>query len=245
MPIVQHPHTSGVGPVLVLALTLAFGPGATPADVREGLVAEYRFDDAAGRLAADSSDYHRHGRLEGQPQWVRGYYGHGLHFDGTQDYVYIGHHDTLELTQYTLAAWVKTEGRTTDPERQEILEKAGAYWLNIRNEGHRLRAGGFFGGCGGHPSWTYLDTPTAVPLQTWTHVASTYDGTALTIYLNGVPSGSTAEVRPPCTTNHRLLIIGAKKGTEQAPAEAFFSGTLDEVRIYARALSQAEIQAVM
>jgi hypothetical protein len=196
-------------------------------------------------VASDSSGHHLHGRLEGQPQWVRGYYGNGLHFDGAHDYVYVGHQETLDVTQYTLAAWVKTDGRTTDPERQEILEKAGAYWLNIRNGAHRLRAGGFFGGCQGRPYWTYLDTATAVPLQTWTHVASTYDGTTLSIYLNGVLSVSTAEGRLPCTTNHRLLIIGAKKPAEHVPAEAFFSGILDEVRIYARALGQGEIREVM
>ena len=110
------------------------------------------------------------------------------------------------------------------PERQEILEKAGAYWLNIRNDSHLLRAGGFFGGCRGIPYWTYVDTATTVPLHTWTHVASAYDGTTLTIFLNGVLSVSKAEVRPPCTTNHKLLIIGAKKAEEHAPAEAFFSG---------------------
>jgi hypothetical protein len=82
-------------------------------------------------------------------------------------------------------------------------------------------------------------------LQTWTHVASTYNGTALSIYLNGMLSVSMAEIRPPCTTNNRLLIIGAKKTDEHAPAEAFFSGILDEVRIYGRALSLAEIQEVM
>jgi Concanavalin A-like lectin/glucanases superfamily len=245
MNVAQHPLTSCVVRVLVLAITLALGPGYTQADVREGLVADYRFDESSGRLAVDSSGHHLHGRLEGHPQWVRGYYGHGLHFDGAHDYVYIGHHETLDVTQYTLTAWVKTDGRTTDPERQEILEKAGAYWLNIRNEAYRLRAGGFFGGCRGRPYWTYLDTPTGVPLQKWTHVASTYNGTALTIYLNGVRSMHTAEVRPPCTTNHKLLIIGAKKAEEHTPAEAFFSGILDEVRIYARALTQAEIQAVM
>ena len=58
-------------------------------------------------------------------------------------------------------------------------------------------------------------------------------------------SVSKTEVRPPCTTNHRLLIIGAKKLEEHTPAEAFFSGILDEVRIYSRALSQEEIQEVM
>jgi Concanavalin A-like lectin/glucanases superfamily len=64
-------------------------------------------------------------------------------------------------------------------------------------------------------------------------------------YLNGKLSVSTAEIRPPCRTNHKLLTIGAKKPEEHVSAEAFFSGILDEVRMYARALSQAEIQEVM
>jgi Concanavalin A-like lectin/glucanases superfamily len=76
-------------------------------------------------------------------------------------------------------------------------------------------------------------------------VSSTFNGTALTIYLNGVLLVSKSEVRPPCTTNRTLLIIGAKKAEEHVPAEAFFAGTLDEVRIYARALSPAEIREVM
>ena len=82
------------------------------------------------------------------------------------------------------------------------------------------------------PYWTYLDTATTIPLRTWTHVACTYNGTALTIFLNGMLSVHRTEVRPPCTTNRRLLILGAKKSEEDAPAEAFFSGILDEVRIY-------------
>ena len=108
-----------------------------------------------------------------------------------------------------------------------------------------FRAGGMFGGCQGTPYWTYLDTATTVPLHTWTHVAATYNGTTLTIFLNGAVSVNKTEVRPPCTTNRRLLTIGAKKSEEDTPAEAFFSGILDEVRIYSRALSQAEIQEVM
>jgi Concanavalin A-like lectin/glucanases superfamily len=245
MDIAQQPLAKSLVRVLALAVTMVLVPRYIQADVREGLIAEYRFDEAAGRMAVDSSGHHMHGRLEGHPQWVKGYYSNGLQFDGVSDYVYIGNQDILELTHYTLTAWVRTNGRTKDPERQEILEKAGAYWLNIRNDSHMLRAGGFFGGCRGTPYWTYLDTATSIPLQTWFHVASTYDGTTLRIFLNGVLSVSKTEGRPPCTTNRRLLILGAKKTEEDAPAEAFFSGILDEVRLYSRALSQVEIQEVM
>jgi Concanavalin A-like lectin/glucanases superfamily len=243
--IAQQPLSRFLVRVLILAMIMALIPKYLQADVRDGLIAEYRFDEWTGRTATDYSGHHLHGRLEGHPRWVKGYYGNGLQFDGAADYVYVGNQDALDVTQYTLTAWVRTDGRTKDPERQEILEKAGAYWLNIRSDSHLLRAGGFFGGCQGHEYWTYLDTATAVPLHTWTHMASTYNGAALTIFLDGVLSVTKAEVRSPCTTNRRLLIIGAKKLEDHAPAEAFFSGILDEVRIYSRALSSAEIQEVM
>jgi Concanavalin A-like lectin/glucanases superfamily len=245
MNVVQQRRRSFLARVIVLVIIMALLREYPQADVRDGLIAEYRFDESAGRMAPDSSGYHLHGWLEGHPQWVEGYYGNGLQFDGTADYVYVGNQDVLDVTHYSLTAWIKTDGRSRDPERQEILEKAGAYWLNIRNNSSLLRAGGFFGGCRGLSYWTYVDTATTIPLHTWTHVASTYNGTALTIFLNGVLAVSRAEVRPPCTTNRRLLIIGAKKSEEDAPAEAFFSGILDEVRIYGRALSQTEIQEVM
>jgi Concanavalin A-like lectin/glucanases superfamily len=245
LPVAQQCLSRSLAHLLVVAVTMMLVPEHIQADVREGLIAEYRFDESSGRMASDSSGHHLHGRFEGHPQWVKGYYGNGLQFDGAANYVYVGNQSAFDVTHYTLTAWVRTNGRTKDPERQEILEKAGAYWLNIRNDSHLLRAGGFFGGCQGHEYWTYLNTATVVPLHTWTHVASTYNGVALTIFLNGVLSMSKAEVRPPCRTNHRLLIIGAKKPEEDAPAEAFFSGILDEVRIYARALNSAEIQEVM
>jgi Concanavalin A-like lectin/glucanases superfamily len=241
----HHPTARSLVGVLVLAMALALAPGGSLADVRAGLIADYRSDESAGSVASDSGGHSLHGRLEGAPQWEKGHYGNGLRFDGAQDYVYIGRHDALDVRRYTLAAWVRTDGRTSDPQRQEILEKMGAYWLNIRKASRTLRAGGFFGGCRGHAYWTYLDTATAVPMRTWALVAATYNGKALTNDANGDRSLGKAEDRRPCTANHRLLIIGAEKPEDHSPAEAFSSGILDEVRIYARALSQEEIQEVM
>ena len=236
---------SGLRLIGVGIVSLLLWAGLAQADVREGLVAEYRFDESSGTVAADSSGHHFDGRLVGTPHWVPGYAGNGLQFDGRQDYVYIDHQESLNVPQYTLTAWVLSDGHTHDPERQEILEKAGIYWLNIRVDSQRLRAGGMFGGCRGPTFWHYLDADPTVPYQTWTHVASTYDGHTLSIYLNGVLAASTAEPRPLCHTLGTPLIIGAKQQDEHTPAEAFFSGILDEVRLYGRALSPTDIQAVM
>jgi Concanavalin A-like lectin/glucanases superfamily len=230
--------------MLALA-SLVLWAGLAPADVRDGLLAEYRFDESSGTVAPDSSGHHFDGRLVGTPQWVPGYYGNGLKLDGRQDYVYVEHREALNVSQYTLTAWVLSDGDTHDPERQEIVEKAGVYWLNIRVDSQRLRAGGLFGGCPGRNYWHYLDTDQTVPYHTWTHVASTYDGQTLRIYLNGVLAASMLEPRPLCHVLDTPLIIGAKQQDDHTPAEAFFSGILDEVRLYARALSPADIQAVM
>ena len=114
MNIAQHSLTRSLVGVLVLVMAMALVPGYIQADVREGLIAGYRFDESAGRMAADSSGHHLHGRLEGNPRWVKGYYGNGLQFDGASDYVYVGNQDVLDVTHYTLMAWVKTDGRTKD-----------------------------------------------------------------------------------------------------------------------------------
>src|SRR5262249_14314727 len=72
--------------------------GDATADIREGLVAEYRFDESSGTVAADSSGHHFDGRLVGTPQWVPGYYGNGLKLDGRQDYVYVEHREALNVS---------------------------------------------------------------------------------------------------------------------------------------------------
>ena len=163
-------------------------------------------------------------------------------------------HDLLDVDTYTLTAWVNS--RLDGQLRLEVLEKAGAYWMNIRaddaaNTG-RLRSGGFYGGCVTTPearTWHFLDSATVLPEGEWVHVASTYDGSSLRIFVNGVldiertiPSASWG----PTCSNIEPLAIGAKDRTIPPPVtEAFWNGGLDDVRVYSRALSADEIQGVM
>jgi hypothetical protein len=116
----------------------------------------------------------------------------------------------------------------------------------------RLRSGGFYGGCVTTPAartWHFLDSATVLPEGEWVHVASTYDGSSLRIYLNGaldvertIPSATWG----PTCSNIEPLAIGAKDRTiPPAVTEAFWNGGLDDVRVYSRALSGAEIQQVM
>ena len=83
----------------------------------------------------------------------------------------------------------------------------------------------------------------AVPLGVWTHLAVTYDGTTLRLYVNGVLRSSTAASGGIAASTAPLRIGG--NTVFSVPGTEYFAGLIDEVRIYNRALSAAEITADM
>src|SRR5207244_13011036 len=78
-----------------------------------------------------------------------------------------------------------------------------------------------------------------VPLNSWTHLAVTYDGATLRLYVNGIQTAAQAVTGSLLSSTAPLRIGG------DAPWGEYFSGTIDEVRVYNRALSAAEIQVDM
>lgn len=68
------------------------------------LVAWWTFDDMSGTTAADSSGNGHTGTLNGNPQWVTGYFGGALRFDGSGDYVEISYSSKLALKEFTVSA---------------------------------------------------------------------------------------------------------------------------------------------
>ena len=85
--------------------------------------------------------------------------------------------------------------------------------------------------------------PTAIPLNTWTHLATTYDGANLRYYVNGVLVGTTAGTGTINAANGALR-IGGNNSAPLGQGE-WFKGLIDEVRIYNRALTAAEITGDM
>ena len=84
-----------------------------------------------------------------------------------------------------------------------------------------------------------LRGPASLPLDTWTHLAATYDGATLRLYVDGSLAGSVAATGAIATSAGALRIGGNTLWGE------YFQGLIDEVRVYNRALSQAELQADM
>jgi hypothetical protein len=82
-----------------------------------------------------------------------------------------------------------------------------------------------------------------LPLRAWTHLAGTYDGAYLRLYVNGVLARSVPRTGPIFASTGPLRIGGSSIVTPWG--NQYFAGRIDEVRIYGRALSTEEIQADM
>ena len=224
------------------------GPGASAvlAVPESGLVLHYPMETLSQGTIADGSPSSLDGHVVagsgtvGLVTSLAGY-GRALQLTGSQhQYVDVPRSTVLDVNTYTLAAWVRVTGVQNDQTlgRWEVLEKAGAYWMNVRTN-RLVRVGGFYGGCA-NPNWQYFDSTRALPLNTWKHVAVTYDGAWLRIYIDGRAAGAKRVSGRTCVSGEPLA-VGAKNNPSKGLLEAFWDGRLDEVRIYNRALTLAEI----
>ena len=249
------PRSTAVAVGILAAAAAALGPTTSiPADAATapttGLVLNYGFDDDAGTVARDSSanqingTYHNTTAEAARSPGVPGR-GSAIRLDGTShQWISVPERNALDVNRFTVAALVTYTGIQNDKTlgRWEVLEKAGAYWINVRVDGH-VRVGGFFGGCTGS-SWKYLDSNVAVPVNTWTHLAGTYNGSRLVVWINGARAGSRSITGVTCN-NNQPLAVAAKNAPAKFLLEAFWDGQLDDVRVYRRALSATEIQRLL
>ncbi len=189
-------------------------------------------------------------------------------FDGTQkERVEIPNRSgSLDVDHFSiLVQFTLNESVDTDPahQRYELMEKAGSFWFNVREDSspkYRLRVGGFFNG-------KSVDTFTgtrSIPSNTLTWAIATYDGAHLKTYIadgqgNGlavdksVAQTGTLDTGATITGIDENLVVGAKHRKGHAPggsgtnedAEAFFNGTMSRFLVYDTALTQAQISSVI
>ena len=165
-----------------------------------------------------------------------GRFGSALSFDGVNDLVNVADANSLDLTTgMTLEAWVNPAS-------------IGGAWRTVllKETAGGLAYGLYAGEDAGLPSvhaytTSELDTrgPSGLPPNAWSHLAATYDGAALRLYVNGAQVSSRALTGAMRVTGQPLRIGGNSVWGE------WFSGRIDEVRVYNRALSAAQIQADM
>jgi hypothetical protein len=206
------------------------------------LVGRWRFNEWFGPIAFDSSGKGNHGVIHGATR-VAGLKGKALDFDGVDDYVECADSSSLDIdSALTIMAWINIDYESNPCAR--IISKYDyelvyppwmyefySYELALSTHGELIFISN---------SCYYYNWDNELPMDVWVHVAVTLSnyGTAK-MYINGQLEDIFTDVPLP-TPNDEPLTIGIS-----SDLTASFDGTIDEVRLYNRALSQEEIQVIM
>jgi hypothetical protein len=197
-----------------------------------GLVAAYGFNEGSGTTVADVSGQGNGGTVSGATWTTSGRFGQALTFNGSSSRVVITDSASLDLTTgMTLEAWVFP---TLGGGWRDLIYKEpnDIYFLMSSSDTGSPALGGTFAS-------TEVKGTTSLPLNAWTHLAGTYDGSNMRLYTNGVQAASRAQSGLIQTSTGSLSIGG------DALYGQHFAGRIDEVRIYNRALTATEIQTDM
>ena len=229
--------------LLIILFALVFIPASDvhAQDITTGMVGHWKFDETSGTTATDSSGNNNTGTLTNSPTWTTGKIGGALSFDGVNDYADIGTMD-ISGSGITIAAWVKADSFLSAIDTRFISKanstaEQGHYWmLGQTNSGgdklrFRLKAGG--------STQTLIASSGDLPINTWFHAIATYDGTTMRLYKDGIEVGSVAK----SGTINTDTTIPANIG-RNPDGSNHMDGTMDDVRIYNRALTSADISAL-
>jgi prepilin-type N-terminal cleavage/methylation domain-containing protein len=219
--------TPTVTPLPTATPTLVPGPSATPTPTTTTVtpLVAWGFNETSGSVANDSSGNARNGTISGALHTASGKYGYGLTFNGTNSKV-TG--PSLALTnKFTFMTWVNNPANSG----YESIMTVGANRDYYENAGVPI----FYNGSSDYTLGS------AVGAGAWHHLAVVSSGTGLQMYLDGVAYGSGAIVTLGSYTG--VIQVGAwiSGGTSYD----FFSGTMDEVRIFGTDLNQSQIQSFM
>jgi regulation of enolase protein 1 (concanavalin A-like superfamily) len=208
---------------------------ATPATPPAGPVAAWSFDDGAGGLLQDSVGG-LDGVITGATWTSAGRHAGALLFNGVDQMVTVPADAALNLTTgMTLEAWVNP---TSVASWRNVAMKEGsndlAYALYASDASSKPQAAVNMG------AGQLVASGTApLPANTWSHLATTFDGSTHRLFVNGVQVGSVAAAGTLWQTTAPFRIGG------NSLWGGWFDGAIDDMRVYNRALSPTEIQTDM
>jgi hypothetical protein len=213
--------------LIAFVLVVSIGSGAS-AD----LLVHWRLDEGSGTIATDTSGNGYDGTFTGDPQWVAGHDSAGaLHFDGVDDYVSHSLAGDQTYGAFTVAVWAKAD----DVAQADLAGVFSSHFpggatgagfqidLSAASMVYQIRPnsdGGVFG-----------DATTD-----WVHLAVVSEGTSAQLYYQGAPV-TTATL---ASDLFNVFAVGVNRNSSR-----WFAGTIDELRIYDHALTDAEILGTM
>ncbi|OGM91879.1 hypothetical protein A2755_00750 [Candidatus Wolfebacteria bacterium RIFCSPHIGHO2_01_FULL_48_22] len=225
------------------------GVGSNIWNQASGLVGYWPLDEGSGGYAYDESGNDNLGTLVNGPSWVTSEncrIKKCLSFDGSNDYVSVTDAITSESSGgLTISLWFKGDvwagfpvgyanffDRYYTPGTGDkiMIKKYGTQYSGDRKLKFRMTLG----------SNDYIVSSNSILTDTnWHHIAGTWDGTTMRMYLDGNPQSQTTVTAESTYSSNRPVGIGRANDSSE-----YFDGSIDETRFYARSLSEAEIQAL-
>ena len=230
--------------------------GVPDTNVMNGLVAYYPFESrgracwwhwfrpASGDPARDVTGNGHDGIVSGATWTANGKIGAAYAFDGVDDHIKTSITNGLDGS-FSFSCWIKANAwkDTGDGDTFMVSDVPGYgnYWATLYGQwqsGHRVHFSLFAGNLAQNPN---AISSSSVSTGDWHFVAGVRDVTAATIkvYLDGVLAG-----QAPDTTTNMPAYSSFYMGNQTDQPNRQFNGTIDDVRVYARALSEKEIAAL-
>lgn len=163
------------------------------------------------------------------------------YFDGIDDHIRINNNELFENQQFTISSWIATEndtGAVLSFSRVPNGNNNSGYYLQFLES---KPAGRFSLNSNSH-TWARIQAENKIQHTTWEHLVFTYDQEYMKIYLNGELIAITPETRGIDYLEHNPIIIGGYATT--VTGGTWLKGKMDEIKVYNRALSSLEVQAL-
>ena len=196
------------------------------------MICLWTLEEGSGTIVVDWSGQGHHGTFQGNPQWVDGYHGGGLQFDGADDFVLHSLPQAQNFANFTVALWARAatlgQGEYMSPFSSHTPNSSG---IQIDVDG--TSPGNYRSNTNQAPG------PAFGPVTTdWIHLALVGQGTNVLYYYNGTWANTYTYSTDELLFNE--FIIGTSRNRVN-----HFDGTIDDLRVYDRALTQVEIEEAM
>lgn len=205
-----------------------------------GAILQYQFNESSGTTASDASGNGNNGTVNGGATFLAGQGGNAISLDGSNDYVAVPAGLLSSVDDMTIATWVNLDAASTWSRIFDFGTGSTVNMFLTPNSGSVARFALTTSGGGGEQR---INSTSALPTGTWTHVAVTLSENTGTLYVNGsvVGTNTNLTLNPSnmgATNNNHI-------GRSQYSGDPYLDGRIDDFRVYARALSQSEITALV
>jgi hypothetical protein len=197
-------------------------------------------DEGGGGTVGDSSGNGNDGSIISEPEWTDGKFGKALEFDGEDDMVDTPYVSDDQSEAFTIMAWIKPSIAIST---QIVVagRSNGGTQLNIASGGVAMTGFKMDNG-----QFAHVLGKAAFPAEEWTHIAGTYDGSDIRVYVNGVEEGSLKPTNAPGMNSYTFQIGAFDESLHGGGYIGQFApAAIDEVAVFNVALSESEIRTIM